>query len=212
MAELIKIDRNGTKYFQGMIKCDRCGGKGIYYIGVMNGELLPAYPDNGTCYKCGGSGTVFGKWVERTPEYEAKLAERRAKKAQARQAELDAEQERIRKEREEEERRKAEEEERIRAEKARSKYIGEIGEKLSCEVTFEKTAWFDFRSGWLEQRMFIHTFKDDSGNALVWKTTSNSLYNCESGKRYILTGTVKDHSEYDEQKQTVLTRCKIREA
>jgi hypothetical protein len=29
MAELIRVDRNGTKYYEGMIECDRCNGKGI---------------------------------------------------------------------------------------------------------------------------------------------------------------------------------------
>ena len=82
MATLIRIDRNGTKYYEGLVDCDRCGGEGIYYIGVHNGKPLPSWVDNGVCFKCGGRGKVEGKWKEYTPEYEAKLATRRKAKAE----------------------------------------------------------------------------------------------------------------------------------
>ena len=71
MATLIKIDRNGSKHYEGMIPCDRCGGQGGSDAWQYTGW---------TCYKCGGTGQVFSKWIERTPEYEAKLAERRRKR------------------------------------------------------------------------------------------------------------------------------------
>ena len=59
MATLVRVDRNGTKYFAGMVTCDRCGGAG--------GADAWAYT-GWTCYKCGGEGKVPGSWVERTPE------------------------------------------------------------------------------------------------------------------------------------------------
>ena len=81
--KLIKIDRNGSKHYEGLVKCDRCGGDGIYKWGaVINGR--PQYA--GTCFKCLGAGTVIDTWIERTPEYEAKLAAKRAEKAAAREA------------------------------------------------------------------------------------------------------------------------------
>lgn len=72
MAKLIKVDRNGTKYWSHGCACQRCGGLG--------GSDAWAYT-GWTCYECGGSGIgpeIITK--EYTPEYEAKLAERRAKR------------------------------------------------------------------------------------------------------------------------------------
>lgn len=40
------------------VVCDRCGGAGIIYTGVHNGEPVPAHPDNGVCYKCLGKKVV----------------------------------------------------------------------------------------------------------------------------------------------------------
>lgn len=82
-ATLIRVDRNGTKYYQGMVPCDRCGG-----VGGSDAWSYTGF----TCYKCGGTGKMLGEWVERTPEYEAKLAEKRAKRAAKHEAELKARQ------------------------------------------------------------------------------------------------------------------------
>ena len=201
MARLIKIDKNGSKHYEGMITCDRCGGQGGSSAWDYTGY---------TCYKCGGEGKVFAKWIERTPEYEAKLAERRRKRMEAKAAEIEAQMAEIKAKQEAERKRKESEEAEIKAQKAISQYVGKIGEKISVDVTYDHTAHYDFRMGWMEQRMFIHTFKDAAGNVLVWKTTSNSLYECEEGQQYKLTGTVKEQSEYKEEKQTILTRCKIK--
>lgn len=213
MATLIKIDRNGTKYYTGMCDCPRCDGKGIYYIGVCNGHLVPSHVDQGLCFQCGGSGKVEGKWKEYTPEYEAKLNERRAKKAEER-AKIWREQEEAR--RAEEEARKAKEEaeriakeEAIRAKKAQSKHIGQVGDKIEMTVTVEKQAYFDIPSfrGFGTDTMWVYTFRTEDGNALVWKTTK--CVDMEDGDKIILKGTIKEHSEYKDERQTVLTRCKI---
>jgi hypothetical protein len=68
--KLIKVDRNGTKYFMVSRPCIRCGGAG--------GSDKWAYT-GWTCYECGGTGQGKDEIVkEYTPEYEAKLEERRA--------------------------------------------------------------------------------------------------------------------------------------
>lgn len=200
MATLIKIDRNGSKYYEGLITCDRCGGAGG----------AAAWKETGwTCYKCNGTGKVHGKWIERTPEYQAKLDARRAAKAQARAAEYQKQaaehEEEMRKAAEEQAARIAERE----AEKAISKHVGQIGERITINATFDHSAWFTFRLGWSTETMYIHTFKDPDGNVLIWKTSSRSLSNLEEGDAVQLTGTVKDHNEYKGEKQTVLTRCKV---
>mgnify|MGYP003294549822 CR=1 FL=1 len=204
MATLIRIDRNGTKYYEGMVECPRCFGNGGYDNWMATGW---------TCWKCGGTGKVFSKWKEYTPEHEAKLRARRLAKIQKEQKELEAkaEAERFEREAKEEAERIAREAEeaRIKAEKAKSQYVGKVGEKISTKATYIKTAWYDFMMGWMEQRMYIHTFKAD-GNTLVWKTSSNSLSSLEEGMEVEITGTIKEHSEYKDEKQTILNRCRIK--
>lgn len=216
MAELIRTDRNGTKYYQGMIPCDRCDGKGIYYIGVCNDKLIPSWVDQGVCFKCRGLGKVKGKWKEYTPEYAAKLeARRKAKeeKWQQEHAEEIARQEAERKAKEEAERiaKEAEEAKRL-AQKAISQHIGQIGDKIELDVTLEKRAWFEIPSfrGFGTDTMHIYTFRNDHGDAIVWKTTSGIAF--EKGTKLHLKGTIKDHSEYDDEKQTIITRCRVKEA
>ena len=213
MATLIKTDKNGTQYFEGEITCDRCNGDGIYYIGVLNGRPLPSWVDNGVCFKCGGRGKVMGKYKVYTPEYEAKLNARRQarweaqQKAIEEQAAKEAEERRAKEEAERIAREKAEAEERER--KAISKHIGQVGDKIDEEVILEKRAWYEAPSfaGYGTETRYIFTFRDSAGNALVWKTSKGIVY--ERGEKVHLKGTIKEHSEYDDEKQTVLTRCKV---
>lgn len=213
MATLIRVDKNGTKYFEGLAECPRCSGAGIYYIGVLNGKLLPSWVDQGVCFQCGGSGKVQSKWKEYTPEYEAKLNARREARfaeQQKRIAEEEAKRRAEREAKEEAERQaKAAKEAEEAARKANSKHVGNIGDKLELEASLEKKAHFDVPSyaGFGTDRMFVYTFRDGNGNALVWKTAKG--INFEAGDKVTIRGTVKDHSEYKDEKQTVLTRCKI---
>ena len=210
-GKLIKIDKNGSKYFEGPVTCDRCGGDGIYKWGaVINGR--PQYA--GTCFKCGGAGRVIDTWIERTPEYQAKLDAQRETRRAKRQAEYDriaaerrAEQERREAERKaEQERREAER----KAAAALSQYVGEVGARLTMAVSYVGSPSFErapFR-GWGDpETCYIHTFKDAAGNKIVWKTTTG--VSLEPGQTVQITGTVKEHSEYRDEKQTVLQRCRI---
>ena len=72
MEKLIRVDKNGTKYFEDTT-CPNCGGSGVipYYYHV----------ESGRCFRCNGTGYSITKWREYTPEYTKKLAERRLKKA-----------------------------------------------------------------------------------------------------------------------------------
>lgn len=80
--QLIKVDKNGTKYWLST-QCPKCGGTGrIPHFGHVEG---------GVCFKCNGTGRFDTVAKEYTPEYAAKLAERRERKAEKeRQALLDA--------------------------------------------------------------------------------------------------------------------------
>lgn len=82
--KLIKVDKNGTKYWEVPAYCTRCGGSGY----------LPAYGhvDHGICFKCGGSGNPHTRIEkEYTPEYAKKLEARRAKREEKRLEALKAE-------------------------------------------------------------------------------------------------------------------------
>lgn len=74
-AKLIKIDRNGTKYFHDWT-CPRCGG-----AGRSDNWWRTGY----TCHECGGTGKRRKPKLvkEYTPEYAAKLDARRAAKQAA---------------------------------------------------------------------------------------------------------------------------------
>ena len=225
MATLIKIDKNGSKHFSGMVKCDRCGGDGMYKWGAMiNGR--PQYA--GVCFKCDGAGKVMSTWIERTPEYQAKLDAMREKRQAKKQAEYEAKQAEI------EAKREAErlEKERIEAErKAISQYVGEVGKRITVEIVEHRTVTFESHFGWQSITMAIHIMKDASGNVFTWKT-QNGLgwdvrvdarnhpdpngdyymwHGIEKDEHFFITGTVKEHSDYQGEKQTVLTRCKIKE-
>ena len=97
----------------------------------------------------------------------------------------------------------------IKAQKAVSQYVSTVGAKITCEAVYEHTANVSFRMGWMEQTMHIHSFRDSDGNLLIWKTSSNGLWDLEEGCKVKITGTVKEHAQYRDEKQTVLTRCKI---
>lgn len=198
---LIKIDKNGSKHWEGMVKCDRCGGQGGATQWNNTGY---------TCWKCGGSGQIFMKWIERTPEYEAKLAARRAAKIKAQMAAQEEQRKAYEAKMEAERLRKEAEEAAIKAQKAISQHVGQVGDKIDITATYDHSAWFDFKLGWTTETMYIHTFKDPDGNTLVWKTSSNSLPELDEGDKVQIKGTIKEHNEYKDEKQTVLTRCKIR--
>lgn len=82
MAKLVRIDRNGTKYYEDYC-CPACGGTG--YIDAF------AYNEGGRCFTCGGSGYYFSKWKEYTPEYREILNQRRLDRAKAKAPQHNAE-------------------------------------------------------------------------------------------------------------------------
>ena len=210
MAELIKIDRNGSKHWRGKVQCDRCGGHGYYAIGVCNGHPVLSPLDAGVCWKCGGAGTVIETWIERTPEYQAKLDAKREAKRAAQQAEIDAEIAKREAERKAEEERKEAERLAREAEKAISQYVGEIGQRITVDVTYIGSPYFMARDRFgRESECYIHTFKDASGNKIVWKTGCG--LHLEEDQNVTITGTVKEHSEYRDEKQTRILRCKVAE-
>ena len=218
--ELIKTDKNGTKYFKELVKCDRCGGTGIYtWGGTINGKPMFA----GTCYKCCGAQFLWDEVKEYTPEYRAKLdaANERRKAKQQEKWEAEREKREAERRKAEEERRKAEEERR-KAEEARkaiSQYVGEIGKRETFTVTLEKCVKFEVTSymGFGTDTKRIYIFADADGNKIVWKTTGIlwkdpddwNKGSVQEGETVKIKGTIKEHGEFNGEKQTEINRVKM---
>lgn len=118
---------------------------------------------------------------------------------------------------------RAEKEALIKAQKAVSQYQGEVGKRVTIKMAEHRTVMFDTQIGWKTVRMCIHIMKDEQGNVYTWKTQNALGIGTEDEKGYwnwtgieedrpfVITGTIKEHKEYKEEKQTVLTRCKVNE-
>ena len=91
-----------------------------------------------------------------------------------------------------------------------SDYVGQVGDKLELEVTFYKQFTYKRRSfsGYGTDLVSIYKFLDDQGNSLVWNTTA--YIEVTEGEKYLIKGTVSEHSEYKGEKQTTLKRCKVK--
>lgn len=96
-----------------------------------------------------------------------------------------------------------ERERRAREEAIGSNYVGEVGDRLKVKVASMEcvTSWY---TEW--GLTCLYKFLDEQGNVYIWKTGS---YDGEYDSVVEVTGTVKEHNEYNGVKQTVLTRCKV---
>ncbi|RYD68026.1 MAG: hypothetical protein EOP83_01630 [Verrucomicrobiaceae bacterium] len=85
-----------------------------------------------------------------------------------------------------------------------STYQGKVGDKLSfgpAVLTHHFTIDGNYGTS------YVYFFLTDTGNVLKWK--ASRCMELSNGHRYTVSGTVKDHAEYKEIQQTVLTRCKV---
>ena len=89
------FNKNGKLYTKVKEKCPRCGGTGIYAIGVENGYIKPHPAYGGVCLQCDGTGTLT-KEVRLYTEKEFNQMQKNAvaakeKKEAAREAKMKAE-------------------------------------------------------------------------------------------------------------------------
>jgi hypothetical protein len=80
-------------------------------------------------------------------------------------------------------------------------YIGNVGDKITLELTQVACFTFDSQFG----ICYINKFKDTEGNVVIWKTSRRVA---NDGENVTLKGTIKEHNEFRTEKQTILTRCK----
>lgn len=86
------------------------------------------------------------------------------------------------------------------AQAATSDYVGNIGERLTFQIA-EMTLVTSWENDF--GRTYLYKFLDTNGNVLVWfasKTIDDAT---------AIKATVKDHTERDGVKQTIITRCKV---
>lgn len=95
---------------------------------------------------------------------------------------------------------------------AASSWVGEVGKRMEFPVTVERVASYvrPSFSGRGMETVWIVSMRTTDGNAIVVK--SPSFYGHEKGESFTLRATVKEHSEYRGEKQTVMMRPAVIEA
>jgi len=88
-------------------------------------------------------------------------------------------------------------------EKKASEHVGNINDKI--EVACKD---FTCVSSWdgMYGMTFLYKFTDANGNVFIWYASSSVQ---DEDRVISVKGTIKDHSEYNGLKQTVLTRCRV---
>lgn len=83
-------------------------------------------------------------------------------------------------------------------------YYGEVGTKIkNMEVTGRCVGSYDT----FYDYVYIYRFVDKDGHIFIWKT-SKVIDTVDGVFTGTLNGTIKEHNEYNGERQTVVTRCK----
>lgn len=96
-----------------------------------------------------------------------------------------------------------------KAKAAASQHVGTVGERIEAQVTVERIASFprpSFSGRGLET-VWVITMRDSQGNTLVSKSPS---FHAEKGASLKIKGTIKEHGEFRDERQTVLQRISVR--
>lgn len=88
-----------------------------------------------------------------------------------------------------------------------SQYVGEVGERIEIELNFIAGFWLESYNHYGSP--CINKMKDQQGNIFIWKTGRNLRHDVNEEGKVKLKATIKEHSDFREEKQTILTRCKV---
>lgn len=215
---LLKEFKNGNKLWGTVTPCAKC---------QRTGKVIWNFMD-GICFDCNGKGWYYAEEREYSPKEQAKREAKLAKERAVWEACEAARAEREAQIAAEEARREAERLAEI--ESNRGQFIGEVGDKIQMTVTLSRTFSYErscFNAPWKTEIVTGYVFKTDDGNTLVWKTTGDldrkeyreDGHLCDNkgryepvspdeGDRITIKGTIKDHEEYNNVNQTILTRVK----
>lgn len=86
---------------------------------------------------------------------------------------------------------------------SQSEYQGEINDWLEEKVVIKRNIAVDNRYG----STHMHIMEDERGNIYLWSTASKDL---PESSEYNMRMKVKDHKEYNGEKQTIVYYCKIK--
>jgi hypothetical protein len=92
-------------------------------------------------------------------------------------------------------------------EKAKSEYVGNVGDKIQKELTLINKYTYETNYTYYGETHVIYVFADSDGNIYKWNT--QNAIDSDINSNVKIKGSIKGHEEYNGQKQTVLTRCKI---
>ena len=84
-----------------------------------------------------------------------------------------------------------------------SKHVGQIKKRELFSLVLKRHFVYDGTYGASHR----YLFEDDDGNVIIWK--SSSSHNMVEGKKYCIKGTIKEHSNYKNIDQTLITRCEV---
>lgn len=197
------VERKDKSYVIKSAACGRCGGRG--YGGW--------YPDGGICYDCNGANTVNSVRAIHIKVYSQKAKARARAQAlsaeRAREAAVESKKRMLDGQRNWceanghgrvtfEERDAA-----IKAAKPTSGHVGEVGKRAEYTATIKAIPSWDGHYG----VTYCHIMTDADGNIIIWKTASG-FDNAGKGDTVRFKATVKEHTERDGEKQTIVTRAK----
>lgn len=101
--------------------------------------------------------------------------------------------------------------------KSKSQHYGEIGQKIEIELTLKKCLSFENSyNGYSSEISYIYLFEDEEGNIYKWSTgkflervENDNCIPINANESLKIKGTIKDHTNYNGENQTVITRCKV---
>lgn len=88
-----------------------------------------------------------------------------------------------------------------KADESNSKWIGEVGKRITFKVDSARVLSTRYTE-WGET--YFIKFRDTDGNIIVWSTSNGNVIEAKE-----IIATVKEHSEYNNVKQTIVTRGKV---
>lgn len=91
-----------------------------------------------------------------------------------------------------------------KASKPVSEWVGEVKERRDFILTVDRVSVFETQFGFTT----LYSMSDEDGNVFKW-FASRAALGSESGVRVTVKATVKSHSEWDDVKETHVTRCKL---
>lgn len=95
------------------------------------------------------------------------------------------------------------------AARAASGWLAAVGERIELDVTVERVHSFErpvFGASWKREVVYIVSMRDANGNMIVSKSTS---FIRPEGARLKIRATVKEHTQFRDEKQTSVQRLKV---